>query len=119
MLFYLDVYYCKYCKYGTNYVTINRAVTNNNKENENKREKKQKLKKVCILYIKTSNFEAEAERSHIFLQFEAERMFLNLHGTTTTQSLENIRSATLKRLQTLYPLMTWMVRTELFWSSYK
>ena len=37
-----------------------------------------------FFYIRTSNFDAEAERSYIFWRFEAEtflKMFLNLPGT--------------------------------------
>ena len=48
--------------------------------------KKTSLRK-CLSYtlfsIRTSNFGAEAERSYIFLRFEAENVlktFLNLHG---------------------------------------
>ena len=41
---------------------------------------------LCFLFIRTSNFGAKAERSYIFLRFEAEnvlKMFLNYIAYTT------------------------------------
>ena len=57
-----------------------------------------------FFFIRTSNFDAEAERSYIFWRFEAEtflKMFLNLiiH-------------------RTLYHLMTLMV-SKSFWNNYE
>ena len=42
-----------------------------------------RVSKHTLFYIRTTNFGAEAERSYIFLRFEAEnilKMFLNLQG---------------------------------------
>ena len=42
-----------------------------------------------FFFIRTSNFDAEAERSYIFWRFEAEtflKMFLNLPGIGTTDT---------------------------------
>ena len=46
-------------------------------------------RRTLFFFIRTSNFDAEAERSYIFWRFEAEtflKMFLNLPGIGTTDT---------------------------------
>ena len=92
-----------------------------------------------LFFIRTSNFDAEAERSYIFWRFEAEtflKMFLNLPGIVfqpitadvTRQTIKenyllrygikNTRLTTLIIHRTLYHLMTLMV-SKSFWNNYE
>ena len=77
-------------------------------------DKVSELEYTLFFFIRTSNFDAEAERSYIFWRFEAEtflKMFLNLPGIV-------LRLTTLIIHRTLYHLMTLMV-SKSFWNNYE
>ena len=75
-----------------------------------------------FFFIRTSNFDAEAERSYIFWRFEAEtflKMFLNLPGIVFQPISADVTRQTIKEHFLLrYHLMTLMV-SKSFWNNYE
>ena len=79
-----------------------------------------------FFFIRTSNFDAEAERSYIFWRFEAEtflKMFLNLPGIVFQPISVDVTRQTIKehfllRYGIKLLLMTLMV-SKSFWNNYE